>query len=116
MTTRNQRIAEIEVLFRAGNDRMYLWEENQVLVAQGKRLWFLCECGDRTCRKRLQLTGSQYEAVRADASQFVVAPGHELPEAEDVIEVHADHLVVRKHEDVRDLVERMDLRRGGPQP
>src|SRR3954451_12627752 len=110
MTTGNERIAEIEVLFRAGNDRISGWPEHQELMQSDERLVFLCECGDRTCSKPLRLTGAEYEHVRSDARWFVLATGHELLEAEDVIERHDGYLVVQKHEDVRELVERLSLR------
>jgi hypothetical protein len=111
MASRQERIAEIEVLFRAGNERMVGWPENEERAARGEPLVLLCECGRRRCPARVQLTGSEYEAVRADPSRFVLAHGHEFPEAEDVVEEHDGYVVVRKHEEVRALVERMDLRR-----
>ena len=111
MPTANERIAEVEVLLRAGHERMIEWPENQERAARGEKLVFFCECGRRGCKARVRLTGPQYEAVRADATRFVIAPGHEFLEAEDVVEEHAGYVVVRKHEDVRALVERMDLRR-----
>jgi hypothetical protein len=111
MPTPNERIAEVEVLFRAGNERMMEWTENQERVARGEQVVLFCECGRRGCRDRLRLTGAQYEAVRADARRFVIAPGHEFLAAEDVAEQHEGYVVVQKHEDVRALVERMDLRR-----
>jgi hypothetical protein len=111
MASRQERIAEIEVLFRAGNERMMAWPENQERAALGERLVLFCECGRRRCPARLQLTAAEYEAVRADASRFVVAQGHEFAEAEDVVEEHEGYVVVRKHDDVRALVERMDFRR-----
>ena len=114
MSTQNERIAEVQALFRAGNDRMLEWEENREAAIHGERLTFLCECGRRSCHDRVRLTADEYEAVRADASRFIVAHGHELPEAEAVVERHDQYFVVEKHQDVRDMVERMDLRRPGP--
>jgi len=111
MATHNERIAEIEVLFRAGNDRMAEWPEHREASERGETLMFFCECGVLGCRKKMWLTGPQYEAVRADARRFLLAPRHEMPEAEDVIEQHDGYVVVQKHEDVRDLVERLNLRR-----
>ena len=109
MPTRNERIAEVEVLFRAGNDRMFAWEESQERVAKDESPTFLCECGDRRCRQRVLVAGPEYESVRSDTARFLIAPGHDFPEAEDVVEEHAGYVVIQKHEDVRDLVERMNL-------
>ena len=41
----------------------------------------------------------------------MIARGHEFLEAEDVVEEREGYVVVQKHEDVRALVERVDLRR-----
>jgi hypothetical protein len=110
MATRNERIAEIEALFRAGNDRMMAWPENEERARRGETLTFLCECADSRCRKPVRLTAAQYEAVRGDPRRFLVAQGHEITEAEDVVEQHDGYMVVRKHEDVGDLVRRLNLR------
>ena len=110
MATRNERIAEIEALFRAGNDRMMAWPENEARAALGETVTFLCECADRRCRKLVQLTAAQYEAVRTDPRRFLVARGHEITEAEEVVEEQDGYVVVRKHEDVADLVRRLNLR------
>src|SRR3954451_7656656 len=116
MPTPNERIAEVEVLFRAGNERMMEWTENRERAAGGEQLVFFCECGRRGCKAQVRLTGAQYEGVRADARRFVIAFGHEFREAEDVVEEHEGYVVVQKHEDVRALVERMDLRRSDSGP
>ena len=47
MPTPNERIAEVEVLFRAGNERMMEWAENRERAAGGEQLVFFCECGRR---------------------------------------------------------------------
>jgi hypothetical protein len=96
MASRHERIAEMEVLFRAGNERMMAWPENQERAALGEPFVLFCECGRRRCPARLELTAPEYEAVRADPSRFVIAHGHEFPEAEDVIEEHERYVVVRK--------------------
>ena len=95
MPTPNERIAEVEVLFRAGNERMMEWTENRERAARGEQLVFFCECGRRGCKAQVRLTGAQYEGVRADARRFVIAPGHEFREAEDVVEEHEGYVVVQ---------------------
>jgi hypothetical protein len=42
---------------------------------------FLCECADRRCFARLELTLEVYEALRSDPQRYVTAPGHEIPAA-----------------------------------
>src|SRR3954471_12985014 len=114
MSTQNERVAEIEVLYRAGNDRMLAWEERQAAAIRGERLLFFCECGRRRGRDHVHLTIGEYQAVRADPRRFIVVPGHELLAAETVVERHDQYFVVEKPEEVRALVERMDLRRDRP--
>src|SRR4051794_37629320 len=98
-------------MFRVGNERMHAWPENQETEALGRRLTFFCECGDATCRAHMQLTGAEYEAVRADPTHFAVLPGHIHPEAERVVETHERFVVVRKRKEVRHIAENTDPRR-----
>jgi hypothetical protein len=42
---------------------------------------FLCECADRHCFARLELTLEAYEEVRSDPERYLTAPGHEIPDA-----------------------------------
>jgi hypothetical protein len=42
---------------------------------------FLCECADRRCFARLELTLEVYEGLRSDPQRYLTAPGHEIPTA-----------------------------------
>lgn len=55
---------------------------------------FRCECGDDGCSCAITLTLTEYEAVRGDATHFVVARHHENPESERVIEENDRFAVV----------------------
>jgi hypothetical protein len=57
---------------------------------------FFCECSNADCNLLLPLTISEYEQGRADSRQFVVAPGHELPEDETVVARTDSYQVVIK--------------------
>jgi hypothetical protein len=50
----------------------------------GKRLRFVCECGNGDCMEAIELTHSEYEAVRAHARRFAIAPDHENPTVESI--------------------------------
>jgi hypothetical protein len=108
MTTREERLAANEAMFREANERMIAWPENRAWA----RLNVLCECGDRDCRERVSLTGAEYEAVRADSARFVVLPGHTFPEVERVVQEGTGFVVVGKNDDVRPVVEAMHASRG----
>jgi hypothetical protein len=55
---------------------------------------FVCECGDRACSCAIGLTLAEYESVREYATHFVVAPNHENPESESVVEENERFTVV----------------------
>jgi hypothetical protein len=57
---------------------------------------FVCECGNLGCNATVEMSIGAYEAVRSAFDRFLVLPGHELPEIEDVIERHDAYLVVAK--------------------
>jgi 5-bromo-4-chloroindolyl phosphate hydrolysis protein len=59
-------------------------------------LTFVCECGRLGCNKLIQLTRDEYEAVRANARQFAVVDGHEIPEVESVVARTERYIVVEK--------------------
>ncbi|GAC1420952.1 MAG: hypothetical protein NVSMB57_14700 [Actinomycetota bacterium] len=45
-----------------------------------------CECGDRACAIFVSATRDEYEAVRSDATHFIVATDHEDPETDLLFE------------------------------
>jgi predicted ThiF/HesA family dinucleotide-utilizing enzyme len=100
-----RRIAMNEATFRRINEAVR-GDPPDAVVA------FLCECGRLGCNQLIGLTRAQYEAVRSHPRRFALVPGHEIIEAEDVVERHAEYRVVEKHADASDVVERTDPRRG----
>jgi hypothetical protein len=60
---------------------------------------FVCECGNLGCSETVELTISAYEGVRSGFERFLVMPGHEIGEIEDVVERHGSYLVVAKRDD-----------------
>jgi hypothetical protein len=57
---------------------------------------FVCECSDPECAHRVTAGLEDYERVREDATQFLLAPGHETPAVERVIERAPGFQIVRK--------------------
>jgi len=107
---RRERIALNESRFREINDRAK--RDLGRLRHEPELFELVCECARVDCRAQVALRGGEYEAVRSDPLLFAIVPGHELPEAEDVVERHDRYAVVRKHENVRDIVEETDPRAG----
>jgi hypothetical protein len=74
---------------------------------------FVCECGKLGCTSTVELTISDYEAVRSTFERFLVVPGHELEEIEDVVERHDGYLVVAKRDDLAMAIAAATDDRGG---
>jgi hypothetical protein len=91
-----------EQAFQAHNRRRVAFEESGGVWVD-EPLPFACECDDPTCNRAIELSIADYEHAVAPPSQFVVAPGHQDPAVEEVVEAHDAYLVVSKD----------DLRRPG---
>ena len=101
-----QRVAMNEVTFRKVNEGMEAGQDPSGLLS------FVCECGRLGCSQLIQLTRAEYESVRGDPRRFAIVDGHEILEAEDVVERHDRYLVVAKNEDPEaEIVEHTDPRR-----
>ena len=55
---------------------------------------FHCECGDEDCTCAIRLTATEYESVREYATHFAIAPDHENPESQQLVEEHERFAVV----------------------
>jgi len=56
-----------------------------------------CKCNAfPTCDAKLTLPVEEYERIRSQDDRFAVAPGHESPELETVVERHETWFVVDK--------------------
>jgi hypothetical protein len=77
---------------------------------QSEPIGFMCECGDVTCTSVIRLKPDEYERLRIDPAQFVVLPGHDMPDLEDVVEHHNDYFVVKKHAETAQRVTDADPR------
>jgi hypothetical protein len=102
-----ERIARNEAIFREVNEAIEAgrWpgEENSAIA-------FRCECGELGCSRLIELTSAEYEQVRSHPRRFFIAPDHEMPEAEDVVERRQHYLVVEKREQAGKLAESTDPR------
>lgn len=62
---------------------------------------FLCACGRPGCSETVTLTLAEFARAHASENHFAVAPGHEQPELERVVERHERYLVVEKRPGLR---------------
>ena len=57
---------------------------------------FLCECGRVGCATKVSLSQETYDRVRTSFDRFVLAPGHELPLVDAVVEIGNGFVIVEK--------------------
>jgi hypothetical protein len=71
-----------------------------------------CECGQRTpCGQRVKVSAVTYERVRADPTTFILSPGHEAPDVEEMIELGDGFLVARNFGRAAEIARAADPRR-----
>ena len=108
MQARERRMAENEVRFRDLNERLRdgsdTWGRGDGVIE------LVCECADEDCTRAITLTARDYEAVRSDEAQFMVVPGHERPEVEDVVADREGWLLVRKRGEAAAIAAHADPR------
>jgi hypothetical protein len=103
-----ERVAKNDATFRAANERIEA-AADQLGVTSAP---FICECADTNCTDVLQVELSAYEAIRADPTHFLNAPGHDAaggPYAQ-VIENHGSYVVVAKVGEAAEIVAELDER------
>jgi hypothetical protein len=101
-----QRVAMNEATFRKVNEGMEVGQDPSGLMT------FVCECGRLGCNKLIELTREEYEEVRKNPRRFAILDGHEILDAEDIVERHDRYIVVEKSGDPEaEIVEHTDPRR-----
>jgi hypothetical protein len=88
-----ERIGANEATFREVNEGI---SRGQYPGEDDNPCGFRCECARLGCNRVVELTVREYERIRANSRRFLVAPGHEMPEFEDVVERHDTYVVVEK--------------------
>jgi hypothetical protein len=86
------RAAKTESLFRDVNERI----AESAQGFDGDEAAFVCECADPECTERVEAPLADYEQVRSDGAQFLLAPGHEDERIERVVRERRRFNVVRK--------------------
>jgi hypothetical protein len=108
MDEREERLARNETLFRSVNENI---EEAATSGGLDDHTFeFCCECSNTDCTLLLPMTVAEYEQIRADPRQFLVAPGHELPEIEIVVARRSAYQIVRKEGEAAEFVAKHDPR------
>jgi len=93
--------------FRDANERIE--DRAQELDLTVPPIPFICECEDERCTTIVRLTFSEYERVRSESRQFLVAPGHGSP-PDRVIAEREHFTLLEKTGAEGSLVDRADPR------
>ena len=93
MEDRATRIGKNEALLREVNEQINVLN---TIGAQASSFPAVCECGSLTCAEVVPVARSDYEAVRAHPDRFLIKPGHQIEDVEDVVVEHAGWAVVAK--------------------
>jgi hypothetical protein len=101
---RHARLARNEAIFREVNERI------EELTPSDESLEILCECGNPDCRQPLRLSVTEYERVREEPTNFLIAPGHAIPAIEEVVAVTENFEVVKKLAEEGELARKTDPR------
>jgi hypothetical protein len=104
-----ERIARNDAIFREANEQIER-AAHEHEVHDG--VPFLCECADERCTEIVRLSLAEYEAVRADPTHFVNAPGHHVPfsHAVRVIAQRDGYVIVEKLGRAAEVAEELDAR------
>ena len=84
------RLVGNHLIFREVNERIRELAERFALESAV----FLCECSTKDCGEFIALDFDQYKAIRSLPTLFVVAPGHETPQVENVVETNDRYALV----------------------
>jgi hypothetical protein len=90
-----RRRAANEAVFREVNERIEGLQRDFSLTAD-EPLHVVCECDRLDCSVGLDVPVDVYERTRQDPARFLVAPGHEDGEVEEVLDSGGNYLIVRK--------------------
>jgi hypothetical protein len=86
--SRERRIDALQVNARRVNEAL------ERGLSAGRPAVFVCECGQIGCTVTIALSVAEYEASRADFDRFLIAPHHDLPDIDRVVERHDHYLIV----------------------
>src|SRR4051794_28373002 len=97
---RRERLARNEVAFRALNERAKDVTDELAfdgVVDMPDVIECVCECADPDCTARVRVRRADYELARGGPAQFIVAPGHDVPDIERPVFEGEGFLIVEKH-------------------
>jgi hypothetical protein len=110
MPERARRVSANEALFRKVNEQIEGLNRGLAEISDNT-MHVVCECGDLDCVEQFPVAVEEYEETRSDPRLFLIRPGHEKPDIEDVVRSTARYMVVRKRPgDPEDVARQTDPR------
>ena len=73
---------DMRLAFRRGNDLI----ARAARAAPDERVGFICECVDESCLRTVPLRPDEFARLTAGGDRFVVLPGHEDLDSENLVE------------------------------
>jgi hypothetical protein len=81
---------------------------NEAFAELTETFTIACECYDTGCIETIVVRPEDYLRVRAEPRQFLVRPGHVLPDVENVVHETEGWVVVEKTDTAGDVAELLD--------
>jgi hypothetical protein len=91
---REERAAKNELVFRAVNEQILKMTDR--LRTQLDDIDIVCECVDTSCVGTIRVVADDFAEFERQDGVFVVLPGHEDENVEDVVTRTKDYVIVRK--------------------
>ena len=102
-----ERVARNQSAYRKVNEGIRAGRPDDVDVTAP----FVCECAILGCTELVELTVGEYESVRRSERRFVIAPGHEIPDAERTVgETEEGALIIEKDSDLAPILHELNPR------
>jgi hypothetical protein len=95
-----EQAARVQLLYRQVNDRIHSVGSDVFGIPPDEPLSLVCECLDLGCVERINISAEDLRRARMSPAHFVVLPGHEADEFEEVAERNQTFLVVSKDPEV----------------
>lgn len=89
---RQRRVARTETLHRIANE--HAWKRASRIGAQS--ILLMCECGDGSCTVMFEVPTGVFERYHRRGDVFLINPGHELLDLEEVIARGPNFVAVEK--------------------
>jgi hypothetical protein len=91
---RQLEAAQNQSIFRSVNQQIKRLGEK--LLDAGSDMDFVCECDDPACIKTIRMPRDEFAEFDRMENCFIVVPGHENAEVEEVMTRHKSFVVVAK--------------------